>query len=66
MNKITAVIIPDTATVMEAAQQAAARRLHLLTDGRRVVLSPIVMPGWHRLAVKIKPPQGQKGLQCAA
>jgi len=48
--------IPDTATVLEAARLAAASHLHLITDVQQVVLSPIVWPGWHRLAVKIKSP----------
>jgi len=52
---ITAIIIPDNATVMEAAQLAVASHLHLITDGQRVILSPAVMPGWHRLAVRVKP-----------
>lgn len=51
---IAAIIIPDQATVLEAAQQAAAAHLHLITDGRRSVLSPIVLPGWHKLGVRIK------------
>lgn len=52
---IAAVIIPDTATVLEAALQARAAGLHLITDGRRTVLSPVIPPGWFRCAVKIKP-----------
>ena len=54
MSTISAVIIPDNATVLEAAKLAVASHLHLITDGRRVLLSPIVMPGWHRMAVKVK------------
>ncbi len=56
MSASLSVIIPDNATVMEAAQLAVASHLHLITDGTRVVLSPIVMPGWHRMAVKVKSP----------
>ena len=48
------IIIPSDAQVIAAANQANAQHLHLITDGERTLLSPIVMPGWHKLAVKIK------------
>lgn len=51
---IAAVIIPDTTTVLEAARQARASSLHLITNGERTVLSPIVPPGWFKVAVKAK------------
>lgn len=47
-------IIPSDTEVREAARQAAAAHLHLITDGRRSALSPIVPPGWTRLAVNVK------------
>lgn len=47
-------IIPSDTDVMEAARLAAAAHLHLITDGRRTVLSPVVPPGWHKLAVTVK------------
>ena len=46
--------IPDTTTVMEAAQLAIASHLYLITDGQQVILSPRLLPGWYRMAVKIK------------
>lgn len=52
---IAAIIIPDQATPLEAAQQAAAAHLHLITNGRRTVLSPVVPAGWHKLGVAVKP-----------
>lgn len=48
------IIIPNNATVIAAAQLANAQHLHLLTDGTSTVLSPSVMPGWHKIAVKHK------------
>lgn len=51
------IILPADTPVLDAAQQAAAAHLHLITDGRRSVLSPIVLPGWHKLAVVHKPAQ---------
>jgi hypothetical protein len=47
-------IIPSDTDVLEAARLAAAAHLHLITDGRRTVLSPWVPPGWHKLAVTVK------------
>lgn len=49
------VIIPSTAQVMDIARQANARHLHIITDGKRTVLSPEVPPGWFKVAVKLKP-----------
>lgn len=47
-------IIPSDTEVIEAAKLAAAAHLHLITDGKRTVLSPVVPPGWHKLAVTVK------------
>lgn len=45
MHKLTT-IIPDNAAVLEIARMAVASHLHLITDGKRSVLSPIVPAGW--------------------
>ena len=50
------IIIPDEATVLEAAQQAEAGHLHILCRNGRTVLSPVMLKGWDRLIVKIKTP----------
>lgn len=50
-------IIPSEIEVREAAAMAAAAHLHLITDGRRTVLSPVVPAGWTRLAVHCKQSQ---------
>jgi hypothetical protein len=47
--------IPDETTVLEAARLAQCGHLHLVTNGRQTVLSPVVMPGWYRLGVRLKP-----------
>lgn len=44
-NHIT-VIVPDEAQVLEIARMAQAQHLHLITNGQRSVLSPIVPDGW--------------------
>lgn len=48
-------IVPDDADVFAAAEEAAAAGLHLICNGRRSCISPIVPPGWYKLAIKIKP-----------
>lgn len=56
---ISAVIIPDDATVLEIARQASASGLHIISNGQRTVLSPVVPPGWDKLsAVKSKNADG--------
>ena len=45
---------PREAELIEVANQAAAAHLHLITDGRETILSPIILPGWHKLAVRVK------------
>lgn len=51
------VIIPSDTEVRDAAAMAAAAHLHLITDGARTCLSPVVPAGWTRLAVHCKQPQ---------
>lgn len=50
------ILIPDEATLIEAAEQAAAGHLMVLTNGARTVLSPVWIEGWARVAIKIKTP----------
>ena len=44
-------IIPDEKTVLEASRLASAAHLHLVTDSRRTLLSPIVPKGWIKISV---------------
>lgn len=46
--------IPSDVEILEAAERAADSNLHLITDGRETRLSPIVPPGWYRLAGRVK------------
>lgn len=50
-------IIPSDTEIRDAAAMAAAAHLHLITDGARTCLSPVVPPGWTRLSVAVKPSQ---------
>lgn len=50
-------IIPADTEVIEAARLAAAAHLHLITDGCRTCLSPVVPAGWFRLGVQVRPAQ---------
>jgi hypothetical protein len=36
----------DAESIHEAAQRTTDTDLHLITDGQRVVLSPLILPGW--------------------
>lgn len=46
---IKAVIVPDSATLAEVARQAAAAHLHIISNGKRTVLSPVVPAGWAKV-----------------
>lgn len=48
------ICFPSDAELLEAAKQAAAAHLHLITDGHETKLSPIIPPGWFKLAVHVK------------
>lgn len=52
-----AYLIPDEALLCDVAEQATARHLHIISNGRRTVLSPVIPTGWHRLVVKIRTPK---------
>jgi hypothetical protein len=45
---------PPEITLLEAAEQAVSAGVYLITDGKRVIQSPWVPPGWHRLGVRVK------------
>lgn len=43
--------IPDNdITLLEVLKAAEARGMHLIHNGREMVVSPIVPPGWFRVA----------------
>lgn len=54
MTTITALIFHDEALLDEVAQAAKARGMHIIGNGKRIVVSPIVPPGWFKITVKIK------------
>lgn len=58
---IVATLIPDDALLYDVAQQAIAQHLHLVTNGQRFALTPVVPAGWQKVHVGIKEAQ-----QCAA
>jgi hypothetical protein len=45
---------PEEAELLQVAIDAAAKGMFLITDGRETLVSPVVMPGWRRLAVRLK------------
>jgi hypothetical protein len=52
---IAATLIPDTATVIQAAHIAARQGcgLYIAPDGRTVI-APQPLPGWQRIGVTVK------------
>lgn len=54
MNPIT-ILIPEETDLIDAAGQASAAGLHLICNGRRTVLSPIVPPGWAKVSLRHSP-----------
>jgi hypothetical protein len=51
-----AIIIPDEALLCDVAKQATAQHLHIISNGQRTALSPIIPDGWYRIAVKVRTP----------
>lgn len=48
--------LPDhSATLLEVLRTAQARGMHLIHNGRQIVVSPIVPPGWREVVIKVKP-----------
>ena len=70
MTMITAHLIRITAdtTVDELAHAAKAAHMHLISDGVRVLVSPIVPAGFIKVAVKVKTARRAhlEATQCAA
>lgn len=56
-------IIPNSETVLHAAQLAQASHLHLIKRKGEARLSPTVPPGWYRISVSIKKGQPMYTLQ---
>lgn len=59
MNIIKLECVPNYAELLEMAQLAQARHLHLITNGKRSVLCSIIPPGWKAMPVMHKYPQGE-------
>ena len=59
MNTIKFESIPSNAELLAIAQSAAARHLHLITNGRRSVLCSIIPPGWKLMPVMQKHSQAR-------
>lgn len=42
-------------TLLEARQIADRAHMHLIGNGFDIVISPIVLPGWHVVPIHVKP-----------
>lgn len=49
--------VPSEAALLQIMQQAKARHLHLITDGKQSRLCSIIPPGWKRHNVSFKQAQ---------
>lgn len=59
---------PDGITLIEAQRAARAANMHLIHDGKRVKVSPIIPPGWRKVITKVKitaPDRGTVQLEAA-
>lgn len=56
MSPVTHIGIPDDALLFDVAKSAAGQRLHVLSDGRRTVLSPVLLNGWTEIHVRVRTP----------
>ncbi len=65
---ITALIFSEDALLDEVAQAAKARGMHIISNGQRTVVSPIVPAGWTKIAGKGKSPTSAQleDIPCAA
>lgn len=56
MSPITHIGIPDDALLADVAQSAAGQHLHIISNGQRTVLSPVVLKGWTEIHVRVTSP----------
>jgi hypothetical protein len=54
MIAATILAFTDDTTVEELAQVAKAAGMHLISNGSKVVVSPVVPAGFFKIAVKVK------------
>lgn len=47
--------VPPHVPVIIALSEANAASLYLITNGKEIVQSPVVLPGWRRVGVFVKP-----------
>ena len=52
-------LIPDDALLADVVESAACQHLHILSNGRRTVLSPVVLDGWTKVRVAAVPVKKQ-------
>lgn len=50
---ITAQIIPDDALFADVIDAAIKANMHIISNGRRIVVSPSIPAGWIKIGVKV-------------
>ena len=65
---IAAQIVADDALLDEVVSAAKAAGMHIIGNGRRIVISPVIPVGWIKLGVKVVNRHQAKleALPCAA
>lgn len=49
--KPDAIILPENTTMAELERAAILNAMYLISDGCRLVVSPTIPPGWHRMGI---------------
>lgn len=52
---MTNVLLHSGISLLEAHRIAKAAGMYLVTDGRTVVVSPIILPGWREVPMVLRP-----------
>ena len=61
------IILAPGLTLLEAYRVAQDAGMHLVTDGRTVVVAPTILPGWREIPLRIKNAAPDSGpILCAA
>jgi hypothetical protein len=47
-------LVPDDALLFDVARRACAAHVHLISNGTRFALSPVIPSGWHAVPVSDK------------
>lgn len=52
---IAATFVPDEALLHEVAEAALKAGMHIISNGHRTVVSPIIPPGFTKIIIRTRP-----------